>query len=159
MVTPDFETFAALAQQGNIVPIYREIMGDQETPVLAYKKLAQDSKSFLLESVEGGEKWGRYSFLGLHPSLVIKVQGNLVAVRDKRGEERYEQVSDPFAVIRQVLGRYQAVSLPDLPRFFGGLVGYLSYDMVRYIERLPELAADGGIPEAILMLTDHLLIF
>ena len=140
MVTPDFDTFATLAQQGNIVPIYREIMGDLETPVLAYKKLAQDSLSFLLESVEGGEKWGRYSFLGLHPSLVIKVQGNLVAVRNKRGEERYEQVTDPFAVIRQVLGRYQAVSLPDLPRFYGGLVGYLSYDMVRYIERLPNLA-------------------
>ncbi len=159
MVTPDFDTFAALAQQGNIVPIYREIMGDMETPVLAYKKLAQDSMSFLLESVEGGEKWGRYSFLGLHPSLVVKVQGDLVTVRDKGTEARYEQVTDPFAVIRQVLRRYQAVSLPDLPRFYGGLVGYLSYDMVRYIERLPDMAADGGIPEAILMLTDHLLIF
>ena len=68
-------------------------------------------------------------------------------------------MSDPFEIIRQVLGRYQAVSLPDLPRFYGGLVGYLSYDMVRYIERLPDLATDGGIPEAILMLTDHLLIF
>jgi anthranilate synthase component 1 len=159
MVTPDFDTFAVLAQQGNIVPIYREIMGDMETPVLAYKKLAQDSMSFLLESVEGGEKWGRYSFLGLHPSLVVKVQGDLVTVRDKGTEARYEQVMDPFAVIRQVLGRYQAVSLPDLPRFYGGLVGYLSYDMVRYIERLPDMATDGRIPEAILMLTDHLLIF
>jgi anthranilate synthase component I len=159
MVTPDFDTFAALAQQGNIVPIYREIMGDLETPVLAYKKLARDSMSFLLESVEGGEKWGRYSFLGLHPSLVVQVRRDLVTVWDKGKEERFEKVADPFAVIRQVLGRYQAVSLPDLPRFYGGLVGYLSYDMVRYIERLPDLAADGGIPEAILMLTDHLLIF
>ena len=85
MVTPDFDTFAALARQGNIVPIYREIMGDLETPVLAYKKLGQDSMSFLLESVEGGEKWGRYSFLGLHPSLVVKVRGNIVTVRDRRG--------------------------------------------------------------------------
>ena len=159
MVTPDFDDFAALARQGNIIPIYREIMGDMETPVLAYKKLGQDSMSFLLESVEGGEKWGRYSFLGLHPSLVVKVRGNTVTVRDTRGEEKFEQVADPFEIIRQVLSRYRAVSLPDLPRFYGGLVGYLSYDMVRYIERLPALSTDGGIPEAILMLTDHLLIF
>ncbi len=159
MVTPDFDDFAALARQGNIVPIYREVLGDLETPVLAYKKLGQNSMSFLLESVEGGEKWGRYSFLGLHPSLVVKVRGNTVTVRDKRGEEAYEQVADPFEIIRQVLSRYRAVSLPDLPRFYGGLVGYLSYDMVRYIERLPVLSEDGGIPEAILMLTDHLLIF
>ncbi len=159
MVTPDFDTFAALARQGNIVPIYREVLGDLETPVLAYKKLAQNAMSFLLESVEGGEKWGRYSFLGLHPSLVVKVRGNTVTVRDRRGEEQYEQVSDPFQIIRQVLARYRAVRLPELPRFYGGLVGYLSYDMVRYIERLPDLTTDGDIPEAILMLTDHLLIF
>jgi anthranilate synthase component I len=159
MVTPDFETFAALARQGNIVPIYREVLGDLETPVSAYKKLGQNSMSFLLESVEGGEKWGRYSFLGLHPSLVVKVQNASVTVRDRRGEEKYDRVSDPFEIIRQVLSRYQAVSLPELPRFYGGLVGYLSYDMVRYIERLPDLTTDGGIPEAILMLTDHLLIF
>ena len=159
MVTPDFDDFGALARQGNIIPIYREIMGDMETPVLAYKKLGQDSMSFLLESVEGGEKWGRYSFLGLHPSLVVKVRGNTVTVRDTRGEEKFEPVADPFEIIREVLSRYRAVSLPDLPRFYGGLVGYLSYDMVRYIERLPALSTDGGIPEAILMLTDHLLIF
>jgi anthranilate synthase component 1 len=159
MVTPDFDDFAALARQGNIVPIYREIMGDMETPVLAYKKLGQNSMSFLLESVEGGEKWGRYSFLGLHPALVVKVRGNTVTIRDKRGEELYERVTGPFEIIRQVLSRYRAVSIPDLPRFYGGLVGYLSYDMVRYIERLPDLSIDGGIPEAILMMTDHLLIF
>ena len=131
MVTPDFDTFTALAGQGNIVPIYREIMGDLETPVLAYKKLGRESMSFLLESVEGGEKWGRYSFLGLHPSLVVKVRGNVVVVSDNKGEEKYENVLDPFEIIRQVLGRYKAVSLPDLPRFYGGLVGYFSYDMVR----------------------------
>jgi anthranilate synthase component 1 len=159
MVTPDFEEFAALARQGNLVPIYREVMGDLETPVLAYKKLGQNALSFLLESVEGGEKWGRYSFLGLHPSLVVKVRGNTVTIRDQRGEELHEGVRDPFEIIRQVLKRYQAVGIPDLPRFYGGLVGYMSYDMVRYIERLPDLATNGGIPEAILMLADHLLIF
>ncbi len=159
MVTPDFDDFAALAQQGNVVPIYQEILGDLETPVSAYKKLRPNSMSFLLESVEGGEKWGRYSFLGLHPSLILKVRGNAVTVQNNRGMEQYETVADPFAIIRQVLSRYRAVVIPDLPRFYGGLVGYLSYDMVRYIERLPSLAEDGGIPEAVLMLTDHLLIF
>ncbi|AEB09672.1 anthranilate synthase component I [Desulfobacca acetoxidans] len=159
MVTPDFDDFAALTQQGNVVPIYQEILGDLETPVSAYKKLRPNSMSFLLESVEGGEKWGRYSFLGLHPSLILKVRGNAVTVQNNRGMEQYETVADPFAIIRQVLSRYRAVVIPDLPRFYGGLVGYLSYDMVRYIERLPSLAEDGGIPEAVLMLTDHLLIF
>ena len=77
MVTPDFDTFAALARQGNIVPIYREVLGDLETPVLAYKKLAQNSMSFLLESVEGGEKWARYSFVGFEPDLLVRGTGDL----------------------------------------------------------------------------------
>ncbi|MBM4288849.1 MAG: anthranilate synthase component I [Deltaproteobacteria bacterium] len=159
MVTPDFNEFAVLARQGDIVPIYREVLGDMETPVLAYKKLRQGSLSFLLESVEGGEKWGRYSFLGLHPSLIVTVRGSTLTVQDRGVDTVYEGVADPFEIIRQVLSRHRAVTLPELPRFFGGLVGYLSYDMVRYIERLPHLTQGGDIPEAILMLTDHLLIF
>ena len=159
IVTPNFADFVALARQGNVVPIYREILGDLETPVSAYIKLAGNSPSFLLESVEGGEKWGRYSFLGLHPSLVVKVGGDEVILQTRNGEDRQPHGGNPFARLRQVMRSYQAVRLPDLPRFFGGLVGYLSYDMVRYIERLPTLAAAGGIPEAILLLTDHLLIF
>lgn len=165
MVTPDFATFQQLARQGNIIPVYREILGDLETPVLAYKKLRGSSPSYLLESVEGGEKWGRYSFIGLNPSLILTIQQHQVTVartsgRGSEPENRvYQQVSDPFQIIRQELGRYQAVASPDLPRFYGGLVGYLSYDMVRYIERLPELTPANDLPEAILLLTDHLLIF
>jgi len=159
MVVPNFDDFAQLSRQGNVVPIYREILGDLETPVSAYIKLAARSPSFLLESVEGGEKWGRYSFLGLHPSLVVKVAGEEVILKTKDGEERQPHGGDPLARLRDVLHRYQAVRLPELPRFYGGLVGYLSYDMVRYIERLPNLASDHGMPEAIFLLTDHLLIF
>ncbi|OPX19956.1 MAG: anthranilate synthase component I [Desulfobacca sp. 4484_104] len=159
MVTPDFDTFQQLAAQGNLIPIYREILGDLETPVLAYKKLRGNSMSYLLESVEGGEKWGRYSFLGLNPALILTVQQQTVRVQDRQETKVYEKVADPFEIIRQVLGCYQAVASPDLPRFYGGLVGYLSYDMVRYIERLPELTPPADWPEAILVLADHLLIF
>ncbi len=159
MVTPDFREFVALARQGNVVPIYREILGDLETPVSAYIKLAGNSPSFLLESVEGGEKWGRYSFLGLHPSLVVKVQGEELMLQTQNGTECQAHGGDPLGKLRHLMNRYQAVRLPELPRFFGGLVGYLSYDMVRYIERLPDLASDRGMPEAIFLLTDRLLIF
>ncbi|MDD3579997.1 MAG: anthranilate synthase component I [Desulfobacca sp.] len=159
MVTPDFDTFQQLAAQGNLIPIYREILGDLETPVLAYKKLRGNSMSYLLESVEGGEKWGRYSFLGLNPALTLTVQNQTVWVQDRQETKVYQEVADPFEIIRQVLGRYQAVASPNLPRFYGGLVGYLSYDMVRYIERLPELTPPEDRPEAILVLADHLLIF
>ncbi|MFP3868567.1 MAG: anthranilate synthase component I [Desulfobacteraceae bacterium] len=159
MVTPDFDTFQQLAQQGNLIPIYREILGDLETPVLAYKKLRGNSMSYLLESVEGGEKWGRYTFLGLNPSLILTVQHQTVRLQDRQETKVYQEVADPYEIIRQVLGRYQAVASPDLPRFYGGLVGYLSYDMVRYIESLPELTPSDELPEATLLLADHLLIF
>ncbi len=159
MVTPNLNDFMALARQGNVVPIYREILGDLETPVSAYIKLAGQSPSYLLESVEGGEKWGRYSFLGLNPSLVVKVAGGELILQTNGQEERLTHGGDPLAALRRVLGRYRAVPLPELPRFFGGLVGYLSYDLVRYLEPLPHLAEDTGMPEAIFLLADHLLIF
>jgi anthranilate synthase component 1 len=159
MATPDFSTFQRLSTQGNIIPIYREIMGDMETPVLAYKKLQGREPSYLLESVEGGEKWGRYSFLGLNPSLTLKVQRKTVTIKERGETKTYGDITDPFQIIRAVMQRYQAVDSPDLPRFYGGLVGYLSYDMVRYIERLPDTSPRDDTPEAILVLADNLLIF
>lgn len=158
MITPDFATFCRLAREHNLVPLYREILGDLLTPVLAYKILGTDQYSYLLESVEGGEKWGRYSFLGLQPSLLLTIRGSQVELQD-HGPRESHTVSDPLAFLREVLGRYRAASLPGLPRFSGGLVGYLSYDVVRYIERLPQLAAPNPIPEAMFMLANRLLIF
>jgi len=158
MVVPDFEAFQRMAREGNLIPVYREILGDLETPVSAYKKLRGDGYSYLLESVEGGEKWGRFSFLGLNPSLLFEVQGGRVIVL-RRGQAQVLEGDDPFAGLRRVLADYRAVPAPGLPRFWGGLVGYLGYDMVRYIERLPQLAPELDLPEARLMMADHLLIF
>jgi anthranilate synthase component 1 len=159
MIQPDFATFRELARQGNLIPVYREILGDLETPVSAYKKLRGAGPSFLLESVEGGEKWGRFSFLGLNPALLFQVQGGRTAIQRRGQEEVLAGSGGPFAHLRELLAGFKAVSLPGLPRFWGGLVGFLGYDMVRYIERLPELTPLLTLPEARLMLADNLLIF
>jgi anthranilate synthase component 1 len=159
MIQPDFATFSEMARQGNLIPVYREILGDLETPVSAYKNLRGAGCSFLLESVEGGEKWGRYSFLGLNPSLVLQVQGGRTTIRRRGVEEVLEAGIDPFEHLRRLLAGFKAVEAPGLPRFWGGLVGYLGYDMVRFIERLPELTPPINMPEARLMLADNLLIF
>jgi anthranilate synthase component 1 len=159
MVYPDFGTFADMARQGNLIPVYREILGDLETPVSAYKKLRGEGCSFLLESVEGGEKWGRFSFLGLNPSLIYQVEGGQTVVQRQGRREILDPAADPFEHLRRLLAGFQPVATPGLPRFWGGLVGYLGYDMVRFIERLPALTPPIAMPEARLMLADNLLIF
>jgi anthranilate synthase component 1 len=159
MVVPDFAGFRKLTEQGNIIPVYREIMGDLETPVSAYKKLRNREPSFLLESVEGGEKWGRFSFLGFKPSLVFQVKDREVSLKRRGVLEILDPGLEPFEHLRRVLGDFRAAPADGLPRFWGGLVGFLGYDMVRYIERLPQLTPRLAMPEASLILPDHLLIF
>jgi anthranilate synthase component 1 len=159
MVVPDFSAFRQMAEQANVVPVYREILGDLETPVSAYKKLRDQGPSYLLESVEGGEKWGRFSFLGFNPSLILECREGRVVLKRRGATEELPQEVDPFQHVRQVLKGFQAAAAPGLPRFWGGLVGYLGYDMVRYIERLPELTPAIAMPEARFLLADHLLIF
>src|SRR5574340_1048763 len=100
MVYQDVETFADMARQGNLIPVYREILGDLETPVSAYKKLRGEGCSFLLESVEGGEKWGRFSFLGLNPSLLFQVQGGRVTIQHRGRTDTLEAGADPFSHLR-----------------------------------------------------------
>jgi anthranilate synthase component 1 len=159
MVYPDFSTFSDMARQGNLIPVYREILGDLETPVSAYKKLRGEGCSFLLESVEGGEKWGRFSFLGLNPSLMFQVEGGNTVIQHQGRRETLDPGADPFEHLRALLAGFKPVATSGLPRFWGGLVGFLGYDMVRYIERLPELTPPISMPEARLMLADNLLIF
>ena len=159
MVIPDFTAFQEMAKQGNLIPVYREILGDLETPVAAYKKLRGQGCSFLLESVEGGEKWGRFSFLGLNPSLMFQVKGGQVTLQRGGEKEILDAGADPFTHLHALMAEYQAVPAAGLPRFWGGLVGFLGYDMVRFIERLPEATPAIDLPEARLLLTDQLLIF
>jgi anthranilate synthase component I len=160
MYYPDFATFASLAAKGNLVPVYREIMADLDTPVSAFRKIDDGRYSFLLESIEGGEKWARYTFLGSAPSVVIRSLGNTVEVLGEDGTIEKEEVADPCAFIRDYLARYTPVEMAGLPRFFGGAVGYLGYDMIRHFEHLPTAKpAVIGAYDSYFVITDTIVIF
>ncbi len=158
---PNFEDFKAKVKEGNLIPVYKEILADLDTPVSAYMKIANQGFSFLLESIEGGDKWARYCFLGCGPSTVISTKGNTVTI-DTRGKSRTEPLKDknPLKVLKKLLSEYQPVQDEGLPRFSGGAVGYIGYDMVRYFEDLPEDTEDDlDLPESIFVITDTILIF
>ena len=156
--------FRALAEQGyNRIPLVLESFADLDTPLSLYLKLAQQHYTFLLESVVGGERFGRYSFIGLPAKVRIRVKGSEVEVEDARGViERHE--GDPLAFLRAFLGRFRAAPQPGLPRFCGGLAGYFGYDTVRHIE--PRLGfrkpnhddALDDLPDMLLLLTDELAV-
>jgi anthranilate synthase component 1 len=160
---PDRATVHRLFEHGDLVPVYRTLLADLETPVSLYLKLAQvNTASFLLESVEGGEQVGRYSFLGVNPKGMIAIQNN-VATTTRHGLTTTRELGpgeDPLHVIEREFERVCPVRLDGLPRFVGGAVGYLGYDVVRYFERLPDTAVDDlGVPDAAFMLADTLVIF
>jgi anthranilate synthase component 1 len=159
MYYPSFDAFKAKASQGNLIPVYREIMADLETPVAAFLKLDRGDFSFLLESVEGGEKWGRYCFLGGEPSIVFQSKGRRVEIT-RDGQAEVQEGVDPLEALKQLMGEFHPVEVEGLPRFFGGAVGYLSYDMVRFFERLPDQTVDDlNVPDSMFMLTDTIVIF
>ena len=160
MYLPSENEFCRLAQQGNLIPVYREILADMETPVSAFRKIDDGHTAFLLESIEGGEKWARYSFLGSGPAKVFRCRDQYYEVWFDGQLEDSGQVEDPLNKLRDLMSVYQPVEVDGLPRFFGGAVGYLSYDMVRFIEDLPDSnprQIDGW--DASFMFTERLLIF
>ena len=150
--TPTLEEANSLATQGNVAPVYREVPADLETPVSAFLKVARGPHSFLLESVEGGERFGRYSFIGTEPYRVLR-SGDRADLNEEPG--------DPLVHIEQELSRFRVAPVEGLPRFHGGAVGYLGYEVVRHFEpRVPAPEADPlGLPEAVFMFTDTLLVF
>ena len=157
------ENFANLASQDfNRIPVTREVLADLETPLSVYLKLAYGPNSYLFESVQGGEKWGRYSLIGLQTSTVLKVYGNrLEIVRDGKPMVN-RTTSDPLAEVERFRQLFSMPNTPDLPRFTGGLVGYFGYDTVRFVE--PRLAASApadelGTPDILLMASDEVAIF
>jgi anthranilate synthase component 1 len=160
MIRPTLEEFRTLAKPGALVPVYREILADLETPVTAYMKIARGQEySFLLESVERADKIGRYSFLGARPSLVFKSKGKKVTlIREGRPSE-YES-NDPLSELRKIMADYKAVQVEGMPAFHGGAVGYMSYDQVRFFEKLPDENPDTlNLPDLYFMVTDTILIF
>lgn len=159
MLYPNFKDFKKYAKEGNLIPVYREILADLETPLSAFLKL-KGKNCFLLESVEGGEKWARYSFIGSNPSLIIEGTGNNLTIKKGRRAQRIKAKKDPLEVISAELDKYRPVKIPGLPRFFGGFVGYIGYDTVRYFEELPDMGHAGHeLPDIFLMLTDTLVVF
>jgi len=146
MYHPTLDEVRRLKKYGNLVPVYHEIIADLETPVSAYLKIARGNYSFLLESVEGGEHLARYSFIGTEPSLILKAGG--------------DKPVDPLLLIEKEFSKFRAVPITGLPRFHGGMVGYLSYEVARHFERLPSPDLDPlGLPEFMLMLADTMLVF
>ncbi len=159
MLYPDLESFKTLSAKGNLIPVYGEILADTETPVSAALKLG-GSPSFLLESMIGGEKWARYSFLGSRPSRVLKSWGKKVEIKDDKTGTRRFKVENPIEVIKKELTAYKPVDVMGLPRFYGGLVGYIGYDMVRFFEDIPDQKKPAlKIPDMFLMVTDTVVIF
>ncbi len=159
-VTPDRRAFAELAGKGNLIPVYKEVFADTITPVSAFLRLGE-RPSYLLESVVGGEKWARYSFLGLSPKTTIRAWGNRMEI-DRQGKVQSMETSDPLEKVREFLGVFRPALAADstLPRFYGGFVGYLGYDMVRFMEELPEKGRPGlCMPDLFFMLTDAILVF
>ncbi|MDD4953346.1 MAG: anthranilate synthase component I [Candidatus Omnitrophica bacterium] len=162
MYNPSLKEFLKLAQKGNVIPVYKEINADLDTPVSAFLKVEKGDYSFLLESVEGQEKIARYSFLGSDPALVFKSKGRNIEINypAQKKTRRFTAQGSPLDEIKKIMRDYRAVAVKGLPRFYGGLVGYIGYDMVRFFEELPEKNPDDlRLADAILFLTDKILIF
>jgi anthranilate synthase component 1 len=163
LLHPTATEFTQLAQTYTVVPVWREVLADLETPVSVFLKLVGAGEGFLLESVEHGERWGRYSFVGRDPSLTLIARAG--TVRWLEGEDDGLAAGLPtdrgaLGALEALLARFRAPRLPDLPPFHGGIVGWLGYDIVREIERLPDTPEiDPGLPDAVMSLTGHVAAF
>jgi anthranilate synthase component 1 len=137
--------------------VFAELPADLDTPLSAYLRLRPGPYAFLLESVEGGEKWARYSFLGSDPLVVLSAKNGRITLRRAGGRTERLPDGDPLEALRALLKEVQPVAVPGLPRFQGGAVGFLGYDMVSHMERLPRVAKDDlGLPDAVFLLTETL---
>jgi anthranilate synthase component 1 len=164
MYVPDYDDFSRLCEKGNLVPVYREIMADLDTPVSAFLKLREGENGYacLLESVTGGENVARFSYIAVDPPLVVSTRGKKVTLV-RGGATEQTQLSagqDPLHVLADLLSPYEYVPFPGWRRFPGGMVGYMAYDLVRFFEELPNKNPDDlGLPETQFMLADTLVVF
>jgi anthranilate synthase component I len=152
---PSVDEFLGLARDATVVPVSREFVFDTDTAVSGYFKLARPPFGFLLESVVGGERWARYTFFGTEPRAAWRLVGDRIDRWTRAGGwEEGERTDDPLEAVDRLIGRHTPAEVPGLPRFWGGLVGFFGYDVVRHIERLPDPPASGlGLPDALFMLT------
>ncbi|ALP54604.1 anthranilate synthase [Candidatus Tenderia electrophaga] len=157
------EEFDALAAEGyNRIPVMREVLADLDTPLSTYLKLANGPYSYLFESVEGGEKWGRYSIIGLPCRTVLRVRGHKMTVEHEGEELGTTNAEDPLAAIEAFRAQFKVPEVAGLPRFTGGLVGYFGYDTVRYIEPRLDRKVNADplkVPDILLLVSDEVVVF
>lgn len=162
MYYPSIKEFIKLSKSANIIPVYKEISADLDTPVSAFLKIKKGDYAFLLESVEGKEKIARYSFLGSNPALIFRSKArNIQIIYPVRGSKRsFVTRKDPLEEIKKIMQDFKAAHIKELPRFCGGLVGFMGYDAVRFFEDLPDKNPDDlKIADSIFILTDNILVF
>src|SRR5262245_4790414 len=163
MVRPDLESFRQLASRARAVPLVREVVADLDTALAIFLKVDDRRHAFLFESNEGGEHWGRYSFIGLGARAEFVGRAGRVEIARGGASERHTLASDrsedPLDLLRKLLAELRPAALPDLPRFSGGAVGYVAYDWVRYVERLPETNPDPiGLPDCWFVFPETVLV-
>ncbi|MCM8822692.1 MAG: anthranilate synthase component I [Candidatus Omnitrophica bacterium] len=160
-IYPDFSEFERLAGSYNLVPVWTEALADLETPVGVFMKVTTGSETnFLLESVEQGGRLGRYSFIGLQPEQLFKSSGNTVEIEDQHFDRKRIETKDPLRVLEEIVNYYRQPKIPQLPIFAGGAVGYVSYDYVRFIEKIPDLLPDElGFPGLYFQLCFDIIVF
>jgi anthranilate synthase component 1 len=160
MIQPSFKEFSRLAKQVNLIPVYQELLMDLETPLSFFKRLERDRYSFLLESVEGSERWARYSFLGTHPYLVFKARGNHIEIIEE-GKKRSLTAESPLGVLENMLKGYRPVTVEGIPPFFGGALGYVAYEAVEQFHDIPNNKKKDplGMPEIFFIFVQTLVAF
>ncbi len=159
MIQPSFEEFCELAKQGNLIPVYQELLMDLETPLSFFKRLERDRYSFLLESVEGSEHWARYSFLGTAPYRVFKARRDQIEIIE-RGKLRKLSSPSPLKVLEELLAGCRPVTVPGVPPFFGGALGYVAYDAVEQFHEIANTKPDPlGMPEIFFVFVQTLVAF
>jgi anthranilate synthase component 1 len=159
MFYPELSESVKLSKDYNIIPVTMEVYADMETPISLFKRFEDSEYCFLLESVEGGEKWARYSFVGRNPFLIVKSSNGKNYIKDRNGNESVEE-GNPIDTIKALMGKYRGAEILKLPRFNGGAVGFFGYDLIRYYENLPNVPEDDlRLPESHFMFTDEVIVF
>ena len=159
MFKPDFEEFKKLCGQGNMVPVCYEMLADLETPVSVLSRFIDEEHAALFESIEGGERWGRYSAIGIRPFGIFKVQEGVPTFESNGKIETLDAPEGPFFALRQIMKRYQIVDIPNMPRFYAGALGYLGYNSIAEFEKMPAPKKPLTEPTAYFMLFDQAVIF
>jgi len=159
MFYPDLNHVKKLSGKHNLIPVALEVYADMETPISIFKRFEESEYCFLLESVEGGEKWARYSFIGKNPYLIVSSKGNKVTIQDRDGRITVKE-GNPISILKSIMQKYKSADIPGMPRFCGGAVGFFGYDLIRHYENLPDVPRDDiDLPESHFMFADELIAF